>query len=70
MKIAHRLSIGFTVLLCLFGAYGIFTLDQMGRLADLTDNLYNYPHAVSRTVLQAENHILSINRSIRHLAGS
>ncbi|MEX1055853.1 MAG: methyl-accepting chemotaxis protein, partial [Rhodothermales bacterium] len=67
MKIVHRLSIGFTILLCLFGAYGLFTLDQMGRLADLTDNLYNYPHAVSRTVLQAENHILSINRSIRHL---
>lgn len=67
MKIAHRLGIGFTVLLCLFGAYGLFTLDRMGALADLTDKLYNYPHAVSNRVLQAENHVLSINRSVQHL---
>ncbi len=67
MKIAYRLGIGFIILLCLFGAYGLFALDRMSALAGLTAKLHNHPHAIINLAVGAENHILNANRSVERL---
>ena len=70
MKIAQRLGIGFGILLCLFGAYSLFALERIGALADLADELYGDPHAISLLVLQAEHRVQSVSRSVEHLASA
>jgi methyl-accepting chemotaxis protein len=68
IRIAHRLALGFAVLLILFCANGLFSLSRMNDLARLTRDLYDHPMTVSNAVLEVEKNVLKIHRAMKDIA--
>ena len=68
IRIAHRLALGFAVLLLLFCANGLFSLSRMNGLARLTRDLYDHPMTVSNAVLEVEKNVLKIHRAMKDIA--
>jgi signal transduction histidine kinase/CheY-like chemotaxis protein/CHASE3 domain sensor protein len=68
LTIGARLTLGFGVLLFLVVILGVVSFNQSGRLWNNTDNLYNHPHMVGKTVRDVEINILNIHLRMRDLA--
>jgi methyl-accepting chemotaxis protein len=66
--ISARLGLGFGIVILLLIAMGLFSLNRMAVLADLTQKLYDHPFQVSNAVLQVNSHIIAIHRSMKDIA--
>jgi len=65
MKISVRLGLGFGVVILLLIATGLFSLNRMGVLAELTTKLYDHPFQVSNAVLEVDRNIVRMHRSMK-----
>ena len=64
-RISARLGIGFALVLVLTAVIGAFAIRSVTSVAQLTDNLYEHPFAVTKGLLEARVGILRSERAIR-----
>jgi signal transduction histidine kinase/CheY-like chemotaxis protein/HAMP domain-containing protein len=68
LKIGSRLTLGFGIIMILVIILGIISLSQSNLLWKNTDNLYNHPYQVGRTVRDIRISVLEIHRKMKDLA--
>lgn len=68
VKIRTRLFFGFCVLLVMLLAVSVFSIIQMNRLAQYTQEMYDHPLTVSNTILAAETNIIKMHRSMKDVS--
>ncbi len=64
MKIVTRLGLGFGAIIVLVVGLGAFSLNTMGTLAKLTENLHEHPMAVTNAAMEARGNVVSIRMEI------
>lgn len=68
IKISTKLTLGFGTCIFLVVLMGIVSLKQAGRLWQNTNDLYNHPYQVGRTVRDIQSQILEIHRKMKDIA--
>lgn len=65
MKIGTRLGLSFGLLTLLLLSMGLFGMNRMGLLAELTSRLYEHPLMVSNAVIQANLNVVKIQNAMK-----
>jgi methyl-accepting chemotaxis protein len=68
LNIRWKILCCFAVVLIASSAVAIYCLTQVGQLASLTENMYNHPLQVTRSVLVADADIVRMHRSMKDVA--
>jgi methyl-accepting chemotaxis protein len=68
MTVRNKLIAGFTLLIALVVITGVFSLNEINILSDLTVKLYKHPLTVTRASLQANVDIIKMHRSMKDVA--
>ncbi len=63
----HRLLIGFSIIILLFIAFGVFNFIEIQTLSKVTRTIYNYPLIVSNASLHATVSIIKMHRSMKDI---
>ncbi len=66
-NITRGILYGFTAMILLFAAYGIFTYRSSLTLLSLTSNIYNHPLAVSNASLRANANLVKMQITMRDI---
>lgn len=61
MNIGQRLVLSFSLFLCFIVGYGVFALERVNTLSDLTDKLYQHPLTVSNAVLETRQDLIGMH---------
>ncbi|MBC8193318.1 MAG: PAS domain S-box protein [Candidatus Marinimicrobia bacterium] len=65
-----KIQLGVLLIVLIVLLQGGFALVQMNKLSQLTDDMYNHPLAVSKTLKEIESHIHAMHRAIKDVAVS
>lgn len=65
ISIGVRLGMGFSFILLLFTVVGLFIINRMALLSDLTNMMYKHPLTVSNAALRVDSNIVRIQRSMQ-----
>lgn len=65
MKVGTGLAVSFGIVITLFMIIGIFSINRMNVLSNLTEKLYMHPYAVSTSVLHVDGAIIAMHRSMK-----
>ena len=68
LKISHRLSLGFGVLISLTVIFGAFSIIKLHSLWQSTANLYDHPFTVSNAVRDIRSNIIAMHREMKDIA--
>ena len=68
LRVGQRLVAGFLVVFVMMVGLGVFALNRMSTLADLTTSLYEHPFAVSNAVLEIQAGTLRIQGSMKDVS--
>jgi len=68
LKIGHRLYIAFAVVLILLFTLAVYSMYQMDKLSEQTENIYNHPLTVSNAVLRINAYIVKTHREMKDVA--
>uniref|UniRef100_A0A831UDP0 Methyl-accepting chemotaxis protein n=1 Tax=Geobacter metallireducens TaxID=28232 RepID=A0A831UDP0_GEOME len=70
MQIRTRLLASFAIVLALLAGVGGYSLNRMNLLADLTNNLYEHPFTVRKSIRDAYLNLMQMNRSLNRMVTS
>lgn len=70
MRIRTRLFVSFAIVLVLLVGVGGYSLDRMNLLADLTNDLYEHPFTVRKSIRDAYLNLMQMNRSLNRMVTS
>ncbi|ABB32927.1 methyl-accepting chemotaxis sensory transducer, class 40H [Geobacter metallireducens GS-15] len=70
MRIRTRLLVSFAIVLALLVGVGGYSLNRMNLLADLTNDLYEHPFTVRKSIRDAYLNLMQMNRSLNRMVTS
>lgn len=70
MRIRTRLFVSFAIVLALLVGVGGYSLNRMNLLADLTNDLYEHPFTVRKSIRDAYLNLMQMNRLLNRMATS
>ncbi len=65
ITVRSRIVALFSLSILLFALFGVFALQRLGTLAELTKTLHNHPLQVSNAALRVQSGIISMHRNIK-----
>ena len=68
LTISRRLALGFGLLIVVFLAYGVYSVDSTTKIGERTRDLHAHPMSVQRAVLEAELGIVKIHRAMKDVS--
>ncbi|GLI40032.1 methyl-accepting chemotaxis protein [Geobacter hydrogenophilus] len=70
IRIRTRLLVSFAIVLALLVGVGGYSLNRMNLLADLTNDLYEHPFTVRKSIRDAYLNLMQMNRSLNRMVTS
>ncbi|HSH04371.1 MAG TPA: methyl-accepting chemotaxis protein [Anaerolineae bacterium] len=65
LKLRSKILLGFTIVLIITSMVNIYSIVQMGTLADLTSRMFNHPLQVTRATISAHTDIIKMHRGMK-----